>query len=249
MNQPISNLSLNGSRLIRLLSELANPGVEHSFDDFGGRIGQLFALKDSLKLAEMHSDLSRVDFDQRPMDKEAIQAFFLDSRKSIVDAIGSRFVPVDDQRINRVQFPSLRANASAEQLSSYDSYQGFYINQQRQMDREVQHLLSYLRDAAAGLSPRLAQLVEIDTTVGEGLASQARGLFALVPALLGKRFEFLRQQHHQALFNPAQDDVALWLKPGAWLDRFRIDTYELLLAELDVRLQPALGLLEAIDEE
>jgi hypothetical protein len=249
MNQPVSHISLNSSRLIRLLSELAVTDVEHSYKDFGRRFGQLFVLKDSLKLAEMHSDLSQLGFEQRHIESAFIERQFLQQRKSIVDDISSYFIALDDSNSYRLQFPSLRIGASAEQLTNYAGYQGFYLNLQRVLDREVQHLHSYLRDAAAGLSPRLAKLVEIDITLGKALANQARSLLGLIPQLLGRRFEFLLQQHHQTLFNPADDDVANWVKSGAWLDQLRLDSHALLLAELDVRLQPAIGLLEAINEE
>ena len=38
-----------------------------------------------------------------------------------------------------------------------------------------------------------------------------------------------------------------WLQAGGWLAEFYKDVQELLLAELDVRLQPVLGLLEALN--
>lgn len=249
MIQAVPHLSLNGSRLIRLLSEWTVADNKYSFEGFGARFGQLFALKDSLKLAEMHGELKSVDFDHRDIDKQDIQEHFLSARKEIVAAISSRFVAQSEQTRARVQFPSLRDNATKEQLSVFEVYQGFYINLQRQIDRDVQHLQSYMRDVAAGYSLRLAQLVEMDTTLAKSLANKSREMFALIPQLLARRFEYLLQNHHQALFNSDHDDIAQWTAVDGWLDRFRLDTYELLLAELDVRLQPVIGLLEAINEE
>ena len=45
------------------------------------------------------------------------------------------------------------------------------------------------------------------------------------------------------------DDPAMWMRPGAWLANFRDELLEALLAELDVRLQPAMGLIEAFSNE
>ena len=54
--------------------------------------------------------------------------------------------------------------------------------------------------------------------------------------------ERLRQAGQATLAaNDAQDDT-----PGAWLDVFRKDMRSVLLAELDVRLQPVEGLLAAL---
>lgn len=243
-----TQLSLNGSSLIRLLSELTTSAAEHSFTGFGSRFGQLFALTDSLKLAEMHRGLAKTDFEPRDMEQTAIEAEFLRVQKKIVDSLSRRFIADDSDGVMRNLFPGLRAEASAAQLASYESYHGFYVNLQREIDREVQYLQSFTRDAVSGLSPELAQLVIIDSTLGDALAVHSRKLFALVPQLLGQRFEFLLQQHHQSLFNPEQDDVSSWTKTGGWLDRFRLDMHELALAELDVRLQTVLGLIEAINE-
>ncbi|HCB41034.1 MAG TPA: DUF3348 domain-containing protein, partial [Gammaproteobacteria bacterium] len=52
------------------------------------------------------------------------------------------------------------------------------------------------------------------------------------PRLLQRRFNLLQQQ----------------AQPG-WLQQFRKDVQALLLAELDLRLQPVLGLVEALERE
>jgi hypothetical protein len=67
-----------------------------------------------------------------------------------------------------------------------------------------------------------------------------------VPQLLGRRFEQLHQAHRSAL--PTPDDPARWLQPGAWLHTFCQDMRVVLLAELELRLQPVAGLLEALNE-
>jgi hypothetical protein len=61
------------------------------------------------------------------------------------------------------------------------------------------------------------------------LGAPERTLLASVPALLEKHFKRLRQA-----------------APDAWLDRFRQDARDVLLAELDLRFQPVDGLLEAL---
>ena len=39
-----------------------------------------------------------------------------------------------------------------------------------------------------------------------------------------------------------------WLQPGAWLHTFCQDMRAVLLAELELRLQPVAGLLDALNE-
>ncbi len=64
------------------------------------------------------------------------------------------------------------------------------------------------------------------------VGAQERALLATVGARLEPRFDQLRA---------AQDGAP----PGPWLERFRQEMRGLLLAELDLRLQPVEGLLEA----
>jgi hypothetical protein len=75
-------------------------------------------------------------------------------------------------------------------------------------------------------------------------------LLATLPKLLKKRFAHLRQQHQQTLADKQQaDKPSQWMMPGAWLARFCNELQTVLLAELDLRLQPAVGLLEALQNE
>jgi hypothetical protein len=48
---------------------------------------------------------------------------------------------------------------------------------------------------------------------------------------------------------PQPDDPARWRQPGGWLHRFDKELEAALLAELEVRLQPVTGLMEALRNE
>ena len=45
------------------------------------------------------------------------------------------------------------------------------------------------------------------------------------------------------------DDSAAWVRPGAWLARFRNELCGVLLSQWDLRLQPVTGLVEAFGNE
>jgi hypothetical protein len=63
-----------------------------------------------------------------------------------------------------------------------------------------------------------------------------------VPLLLEKHFDRLRKAHQETQADtPASDD--------AWLAVYRKDMQGVLLAELNLRLQPVEGLLEALGHE
>ena len=70
------------------------------------------------------------------------------------------------------------------------------------------------------------------------LARQERALLTTLPDWLGQHFDRLQQA--------AVDAAPPHLSPAHWLDGFRADMRNLLLAELDLRLQPSEGLVAAL---
>ncbi len=110
---------------------------------------------------------------------------------------------------------------------------------QRQMQATTGRLRGRLRDALARKSTEMARLAEVDALMERALSPREQTLLAAVPGLLGARFERLRQASSEAKPVPA-------MAHGAWLETFRNDMRELLLAELDVRFQPIDGLLAAL---
>jgi hypothetical protein len=103
-----------------------------------------------------------------------------------------------------------------------------YLDQQRRMEMSVDALRDHLRQTLAATSPRLAQLAALDATLDQMFGAREQKLLAGVPAFLKARFEQLRQTH-----------------PGTWPPLFEQDMQQALLAELDLRLQPVLGMIEA----
>lgn len=245
--KPSTNLSLNSSRLIRTLAELDVLGDNYSAKDFGQRFGQLFALTDSIGLSDMHYELTKLRF--QPHEQPASKTIdgFIEQRQTLLQLVSRNFLAGEQYSRVRNRYLVFRQGLTPEQLSSFEPYQRFYGALQRQVDFEIQHIHAFVRDGASGLSTELAQLVLLDTTLSDTLNGHARKLFPVVPRLLGARFEFLRQQQ-QPLLDPEQDQPSTWIKTGGWLDQFRLDCHKLLLAEIDIRMQPVLGLIEAIED-
>ena len=118
------------------------------------------------------------------------------------------------------------------------------------MEAALVQLRAQVREALKGGSPALRQLAGLDGVLEKALAERERNLFLNVPLLLEKRFEQLRDAHASAPEASSQaDGVARWMQPGGWLAVFCKDLQSVLLAELDLRLQPVLGLVEAFGNE
>lgn len=104
------------------------------------------------------------------------------------------------------------------------------LDQQRRMEMAIDALRDHLRRSLAQASPRLAQLATLDATLDQMLGGREQKLLAGVPAWLKARFEQLRQS-----------------RPDDWPPLFEHELQQTLLAELDLRLQPLLGLVEALE--
>jgi hypothetical protein len=103
---------------------------------------------------------------------------------------------------------------------------------QRAMAAAVAPLRARLRAALAAASPALAQLAALDATLDAALAGRERSALAGVVVQIERRAQALRA-------GGASD----------WRTRFHHDMQQALLAELDLRLQPLHGLLEALRQE
>ena len=104
-----------------------------------------------------------------------------------------------------------------------------HAQQQRNMAARVASLRERLRPRLAEASGPLARLAQLDAVFEHTIAAQEKQALAGLPALLTKRAE----AHHAA-------------DPRRWRQRFWADLQRALRAELDLRLQPVLGLVEAL---
>lgn len=146
----------------------------------------------------------------------------------------------------RLKLPRPAPDAPVELQADFTPYRRYYLAQQRHMAAGIGPLRLKAREALAGSSAALWQLAELDATLDQALGSREGDLLATVPALLERHFGKLRQAHQAALAESGTaDDPAQWLLPDGWLTRFHRDLQDVLLAELDLRLQPVIGLIEA----
>ncbi len=150
----------------------------------------------------------------------------------------------------RLKFPAPQSGTALEIAAMYTPFHRFVLSLQREMESRVGPLRASVRASMAGASPELRKLALLDAAF-EGIVSEReRRLLGSVPQLLEKRFKQLLADHQQALALSGQtDDLAAWMKPGAWLVQFQGELRQVVLDEWDVRLQPVLGLVAAFSNE
>lgn len=106
-----------------------------------------------------------------------------------------------------------------------------YMDQQRRMEMAIDALRGHVRQTLADAgSPRLAQLAALDATLAPMFGAREQRLLAGVPAFLKARLGQLQQA-----------------QPEEWPPLFEQALQHTLLAELDLRLQPVVGMIETFE--
>jgi hypothetical protein len=229
MTASLPQVSSNGTRLVRFLSELAVCDAPASPRSFADRLGQLIDLSDSISLSVTHLQLFSLPFEETSISAEAVRKDFMEVRATLLSSILRSFTPAGNP--GKLKLPQLEVS---DELVDYGPYLRFYNAHQRDMEFRVRNLQDRVRIAVSGLSPRLARLVELETAIDQTLIKKHRQSFAALPGLLEQRFKHLASSTDEA---------------EQLIARYQRDLRGLLLAEADARLLPVLGLVEAIDEE
>ena len=127
--------------------------------------------------------------------------------------------------------PLADLDAAERDAAGYAPYQRRHQELQRQMEQMAGALRDHARQVLLRGTPRLRQLAALDAAMEQLLARREESLLPKTIALLGRRFADLRR---------ADDDGS-----GAWRAAFERDWRQALLAELDLRLEPVAGLVDA----
>jgi hypothetical protein len=170
----------------------------------------------------------------------------------------------------RIDMPAPELDAPVEIKTAFAPYRRFVAAHQRQMDSTLRSLRAQLRLQLSQRGGAGQQLAALDATFENILAEREAALLAKTSKLLEKRFVQALKTHMllQAQAQPAAlatetADAAIdatnnfdvtdgnpnatpHADPSSWLMPLRQTLRQALLAELDTRLQPILGLLEAL---
>ncbi|HET8704882.1 MAG TPA: DUF3348 family protein [Pseudomonadales bacterium] len=244
MTQASIRATFSSSRLIRALSELAVANTEVAEQQFAAKLGLLFDFSDALNLsaALKPQPFTGTESASAALNKAAEE--YARVKNALSQSIRSSFT---DSASARFKLPVMESLDFSNLSNSFEPYLRFYAAHQRDMDLTTRHLRATLRDRFAETSAAMKQLTTLDAALDDILAEKARKLFAGVPKLLEKRFIQLFQSEKNSASSNGSDSETN--QPVQWLSRFHQDMQMVLLAELDVRLEPALGLLEAVNKE
>lgn len=232
--------AVRGPTFIRLLARLTDADVPSPRQSLSDRLSQWIDWTHAVALSTALDSRPETD----PFAESAPTASMEEDCARVRAAL-TRTVHGDPAFDPAARRGGASANAGAEEPADYLYFRQRYLFLQQSLDTGVGHLRARLRDALATRSTELARLAAVDAVTERALARRERKLLAAAPALLGPHFERLRA-NASATASPSTESGEPATVPDAWLDTFRRDMRNLLLAELDVRLQPAEGLLSAL---
>ena len=238
-----SSSALGKHEYLRLLGAVLDKPLALETGRFSERLTRNLEFSNSLKLSEVPAILKRID------TKWAGQCDSEEARKIArqVDAALQRVQQAIKQTIvqsfeaeaaqARIPLPAPKVEQGRLSLSVYLT---FYQAHQQEMSAKIQGLRRYLREALAPVSARMAQLVYLDNvleeTIGLPLRSGFQNSVQVLQVLIGKT--------EQSLLTDATEHFQQ-SSLKAFFDQLR----QLLFAEYDLRLQPAIGLIEAFKQE
>jgi hypothetical protein len=244
------------SSLVRLLGDWAPVEALANQQDIAQRLSQWLDVSDAITLHAAHQSITPAAPAKPPAAHagQASQTRALAEecqrvRTALVKAItaGGATAPAR-KRHDRGLLPTTAAAPEAD--AGFGPHQQRYLEQQRQMALRIEALRAHVRHAVAEASPRLAPLAAMDAVLEPLFGAREQQLMGTVPVLLERRFEQLRTAHRLELeARQQQDDPAAWRQPCGWLHRFGQELEAALLAELEVRLHPVTGLMEALNNE
>jgi hypothetical protein len=246
MIQTTSSTLSERSRLVRLLSDLSGINISSAEYNLAEHLGRLLSVSDSITLSRSLAQLPKVIGQHSASSADEVKLDVLASREKMINVIVQSFAA--EHEGTGIRVPSVSIGTRAEALETFEPYQRFYNMHQAEMACEANSVRLRVRGAVSSFSVELHQLAEIDRILGESLSGQTAKLFNITIKLLQQRFKQLLAAHRIKEGDNQLTELQHWLSPGGWLELFYRDMQELLLAELDVRLQPTLGLLEALYE-
>lgn len=229
------NASFSASPLVRQLTRLAEVEAPEPRQAFAERLSQWLGWTDAIALSAALGTPAAATGNSAVTNGQEVgheTATALRTRTALAKTLADEPAPAPPRARSRPPPPDTPA-MDPFAPADFTPHRRRYHARQQAMDAAIGPLRARLRATLAARSPALARLAAVDAVMEQALGERERGLLSVVPVLLEKRFDALRQAH-------AADASARWLA------RFRQDMHQLLLAELEHRWLPIDGLLAAL---
>lgn len=274
VQEPPRRTGFGGPKLIRLLARLTDADVPASPLSPPDKLGGWLAWTDAIALSGALSGAPVAATPVLPAAYSAEEREYARVKTALENAItGKSAASARAQAGPRGQRRApAQPEVQAAELVQYATHRQRYSTLQQTMETNIGGLRRRLRGVLAAASPALNRLAVVDAAMEQALNTRERTLLAGIPGLLEPHFDRVRRAG-QVAAEPDQD-VAPNVAPvaeaskakasdatgsapkkavdkpmftvGPWLEVFRQDMQSVLLAELEIRLEPIEALLEAL---
>ena len=257
MTRPLPRAHFNSSPLVRFLTENAMMEAVQATEDVGRQLGdwldfrQAIALQSVLQAGPNPSETLPAHLQRAAPIKPGALANHVDKvRAQLAESI-TQGAPAGSG-LALIQMPAAELDEPIDPKTAFAPYRRFHAAHQRQMETSVRSLRASVRLQLTKRGGRLQQLATLDAAFENILSEREALLLGKVSKMLEKRFvqalKLHLKQHNEAVLDtdspPSASQQGL-----SWLMPHRQALRTALLAELDTRLQPTLGLLEALTSE
>lgn len=244
--------NLGRSRLVSLLGDWTSMNTEASRQDWAEHLSFWLGPFDAITLNAAHQSIKAIAATKLLHSFKSTSLTLCEElhqvREGLVKAMTTRDLShSNDGRDRRAVHVPEQDNAS---LLDFANYRLRYLEQQRRMEWKIDSLRIRCRQVLSQTSSTLRQLAELDAALEQALGAREKSQLSKVPALLQRRFEYLRKSADDGIKLAQQQDApALRQQSGGWVNVFDKDFHDAMRAELDFRLEPVVGLIEALRTE
>ncbi len=242
-SQPSPHFS--SSPLVRQLASLDIVPAGEPTQTFAERLSHWVAWTEAIALSQVLADdpgAARPATAPSTTAPRQLRAQCARVRKDLADAIAGDALL--RECTDRTSLPVAGAAAGAAGKIDYSAYRRQYRAHQHTMEDRIGGLRAAVRKALAGLSPALGRLAALDAVFDRALSAQLRRQLEQVPLMLEKTFQ---ARHKAAAATPSDQEADLNPPaPQPPLAAVGPTLQRVLLAELELRLQPVQGLIDAL---
>ena len=274
MTRALPRASLYSASLVRFLTENALLAPARQAEDVGRKLGDWLDFRQAIALHGVLPPETARAAQAAPLPAH-VQRMALIAPEALakhVDKVRAQLAESITQGapagsgLARIDMPAPVLDEPVEIKTAFEPYRRFVAAHQRQMESTLRSLRAQLRLQLSQRGDAGQQLAALDTAYENILVDREAALLAKTTKLLEKRFVQALKAHMQlqAQAQPAAlatettdatDDIDVIESNqndtpndylSRWLMPLRQTLRKALLAELDTRLQPSLGLLEAL---
>ncbi|AZT84946.1 DUF3348 family protein [Marinobacter sp. NP-4(2019)] len=212
------------SRLLRLAAPSGGAIPDDTLPCFAERLGRLFGLGNTMSL-----DAALSFRGGQPTVTQS----------AVVERLSRELATTRQALIGRIH--GYGDDIEREDPVAFETYLNSWLTLQRKIAATTRQLRDKVRKDMKNQGQALARLAELDSVFDHTMAGYTSQCFSQISKVLEQRFQALMTSSGQHREPDTQS--------GDPLHRYCEEAQNLLIAELDVRLEPVLGLLEACYNE